>query len=257
MDFKKKLFLWDLSRYLILFFVLYNRGLFPTSAELLKTAPVLGSLKIGLEEFMSNDGHIWGDFYWMATGTDLRGQIWVFSMLGVVALDYLWAYKNSSFAGKLRIANWIIALGAYAGYTVFFPASPRYDYFIYAYLLAQYGWPVLLTVSAVISLAMMWLGVILLGGYLIHRSLEEDGNRWNTSVPVLLSLGIPGSGHIAVGKYRAGLFFLASAIIVWGVGFYMSFIVPFASFIPALLFWLYAANDVRKIMQAGSSPTLP
>jgi TM2 domain-containing membrane protein YozV len=92
---------------------------------------------------------------------------------------------------------------------------------------------------------MMWFGIIIVPGYLIYRSLKEENDSRAKNILFLLSMGIPGSGHLAIGKYRRGLFFLAAGSIIWAVDFYLFFITPLA-FVPTLLFWLYAARDVYR-----------
>lgn len=242
MESKKKLFFWDLARYLLLFLVFYP--IFG-GADFNPQNPVGWAFEVGASEFLTNDGHVWGDFVWIFGGIDLRGQIWLFSMLAIVVLDYFWVYKNWEIAKKLRIFNWIIALGAYAGYTIFFPQSPQYDYFIFAYGLSRLGWPFNFTFSAILSLVMMWLGVILISGWLIYKSLQEENSTWAKRILFLLSMGIPGFGHIAIGKIRHGVMFMALGLAIWTIDFYLFFASPFA-FIPTLLFWLYAARDASN-----------
>jgi len=161
-------------------------------------------------------------------------------------LGFLWAYKNSRFAKKLRIANWIIALFLYAGYTIFFPTSSQYDYFIYAYALSQLGWSANFIFSVILSFILMWMGVILISGYLIYKALHEENSVWARRVLFLLSMGVPGSGHIAIGKIKRGISFMSIGFIVWTIDFYLFFITPLA-FIPTLLLWLYVARDVYRI----------
>lgn len=239
---KKILFFWDFLRVIILFFIFYP--IFG-GAEIIPQNPVASALEIGLSEFLTNDGHIWGDIFWILTEIDLRGQIWIFSQPLIVLLGFLWAYKNLRIAKKLRIANWIIALLLYTGYTIFFPTSSHYDYFIYAYALSQLGWSVGFTFSVILSLALMWSGIILIPGYLIYKSLREENNKWARKILFLLSVGVPGSGHIAIGKIKHGILFMSIGFIIWIIDFYLFFITPFA-FIPTLLFWLYVARDVYK-----------
>lgn len=236
MDSKKRLFFWDLSRYLLLFLVFYPL------VQL--DEPDLNHISgwitaIGASELLTNDGHVWGDFHWILTGNDMRGQIWLFSMLFVVFLDYLWAFRGSAFAMRIRIANWAIAFAAYAGYTLFFPLSQRYDYFIYLYVLSETGWQAATVFLVLLSVAMMWLGVILADGYLIFRSLEKEDERLFRLMPVLLSLGIPGAGQIARGRYRRGAIFALLAVPVWAAGLFLHQV-------PTILFWAYAAHDARK-----------
>lgn len=250
MEARKKLFLWDLIRVVILFFIFYP--IFG-GAEFNGKNLVGSALEIGASEILTNDGHIWGDIPWILFGIDLRGQIWAFTQPAIVLIGFFWAYKNSVFAKKIRIANWIIALCLYAGWTIFFPLSPRYDYFIFAYVLAQTGWPLLLLVASVISIAMMWIGIIIVPGYLIYKSLKEENDSRAKNILFLLSMGIPGSGHLAIGKYRRGLGFMAAGFIIWAAGLYLFFITPLA-FIPVLLFWLYAARDVCR--EAGKGADL-
>lgn len=240
MEAKKKLFLWDLIRVVILFLVFYP--IFG-GAEINEKDLVGSALKIGVSEILTNDGHIWGDIPWILFGVDLRGQIWAFTQPAIVLVGFLWAYKNSIFAKKVRIVNWVIALCLYAGWTIFYPTSPKYDYFIFAYVLFQSGWPLILFVTSVMSLAMMWAGIIIIPGYLIYKTLKEENNIWAARILFLISMGIPGAGHFAIGKYKRGLFFLAIGSVIWAVDFYLFFITPLA-FIPTLLFWLYAARDV-------------
>jgi len=243
MESKKKLFFWDLIRYLVLFLVFYP--LFG-GAEYIPGNPVGWALEVGASEFLTNDGHVWGDFVWLLSGIDLRGIVWIFTQLAVVLLGYLWAYRNWGIARGLRIFNWIIALVVYAGYTIFFPASPQYDYFIFAYALSQMGWPLIFTLSAILSLTLMWLGVILISGYLIYKSLLEENSIWARRILFLLSMGVPGFGHIAIGKIKRGIAFMTIGSAIWAVDFYLFFVSPFA-FIPTLLFWLYVARDACKM----------
>jgi hypothetical protein len=242
MEAKKKLFLWDLIRVVILFFVFYP--IFG-GAEINEKDLVGSALKIGVSEILTNDGHIWGDIPWVLFNVDLRGQIWIIVQPIIVLLGFLWAYKNIMFARKLRIANWVIALALYAGWTIFYPTSPKYDYFIFAYVLFQSGWPLALIVSSLLSIIMMWAGIIIIPGYLIYKSLKEENNIWAAKILFLLSMGIPGAAHFAVRKYKRGLFFLAAGSVIWAVDFYLFFITPLA-FIPTLLFWLYTARDVYR-----------
>jgi len=245
MEIKKKLFYWDFIRTVILFFIFYP--IFG-GAEI-NTSNLAGwALEVGVSELLTNDGHIWGDIPWILFGVDLRGQIWMFAQPVIVLLGFLWAYKNSQFAKNLRIANWMIALGLYAGWTIFYPTTPKYDYFIFAYVLSQTGWSLILLVSFIISLAMMWTGVILISGYLIYKSLKEENSIWARKILFLMSMGIPGSGHLAVGKIKRGIFFMAVGFIIWAIDFYLFFITPFA-FIPTLIFWLYVARDAYNIQE--------
>lgn len=245
MESKKKLFFWDFLRLIILFFIFYP--IFG-GAEINLQNLAGSALEFGVSELLTNDGHIWGDIPWILTGMDLRGQIWIFSQPLIVLLGFLWAYKNSRIAKKLRIANWIIALGLYAGYTIFFPLSPKYDYFIYAYGLSQTGWPASFAISVILSLALMWLGVILISGYLIYKSLQEENSIWARRILFLLSMGVPGFGHIVIGKIKRGIVFMVLGFAIWAIDFYLFFISPFA-FIPALLFWLYVARDAYRIRE--------
>lgn len=243
MESKKKLFYWDLTRYLLLFLVFYP--LFG-GAEFIPGNPVGWALEVGASELLTNDGHVWGDFVWILSGMDLRGIVWLFGELAVVLLGYFWAYKNWGIAKKLRIFNWIIALGAYAGYTIFFPTNPQYDYFIYAYALSLTGWSAISTLSVILSLALMWLGVILISGYLIYKSLQEENSIWARRILFLLSTGVPGFGHIVIGKIKRGIVFMVLGFAIWAIDFYLFFISPLA-FIPTLLFWLYVARDAYRI----------
>lgn len=245
MESKKKLFFWDLTRYLALFLVFYP--LFG-GAEFIPGNPVGWALEVGASELLTNDGHVWGDFVWILSGMDLRGIVWLFSELAVVLLGYFWAYKNWGIAKKLRIFNWIIALCVYAGYTIFFPSSPRYDYFIYAYALSQAGWPLIFTLATSLSLILMWLGVILVSGYLIYKSLQEENSTWAKRILFLLSMGVPGFGHIVIGKIKRGIAFMMLGFTIWVIDFYLFFTTPLA-FIPTLLFWLYAARDAYRIQE--------
>jgi len=250
MEAKKKLFYWDFARVIILFFIFYP--IFG-GAEINQKNLIGWAFKIGASEFLTNDGHIWGDIPWLLFNIDLRGQIWMFSQPIIVLFGFLWAYKNSIFAKKLRIANWTIALGLYAGWTIFFPTFPKYDYFIFAYVLFQSGWLFMLFIAVIISLAMMWAGIIIIPGYLIYKSLKEENDNRAKNILFFLSMGVPGAGHVAIGKYKRGLIFLAAGSVIWAIDFYLFFITPLA-FIPTLLFWLYAARDVYR--EAGISEGL-
>ena len=243
MEAKKKLFYWDFIRIIVLFFIFYP--IFG-GAEINQLNLVGWALETGASELLTNDGHIWGDIPWILFNVDLRGQIWMFAQPAIVLFSFLWAYKNSAIAKKLRIANWIIALSLYAGWTIFYPTTPRYDYFIFAYVLSQSGWPLLLFIASVISIAMMWAGVIMVSGYLIYKSLKEENSAWARRILFLLSLGMPGFGHIAIGKIKRGIIFMAIGFTVWAIDFYLFFITPFA-FVPTLLFWFYVARDAYKI----------
>lgn len=243
MEAKKKLFYWDFIRIIVLFFIFYP--IFG-GAEINQSNLIGWALETGLSELLTNDGHIWGDIPWILFNVDLRGQIWLFAQPAIVLLSFLWAYKNSQIAKKLRIANWIIALSAYAGYTIFFPTSPQYDYFIYVYALTLTGWPAIFSLSVILSLALMWLGVILISGYLIYKSLQEENSIWAKRILFLLSMGVPGFGHIVIGKIKRGIVFMALGFAIWAIDFYLFFVSSFA-FIPTLLLWLYVARDAYII----------
>ena len=90
------------------------------------------------------------------------------------------------------------------------------------------------------------MGVILISGYLIYKALHEENSVWARRVLFLLSMGVPGSGHIAIGKIKRGISFMSIGFIVWTIDFYLFFITPLA-FIPTLLLWLYVARDVYRI----------
>lgn len=244
------MFFWDLARIIILFFIFY-----PVfgGAEINEKNLIAWALEIGASEFLTNDGHIWGDIPWILFNIDLRGQIWIFAQPAMVLLGFLWAYKNNAFAKKLRIANWMIAFGLYAGWTIFYPASPKYDYYIFAYVLSQSGWSFALLISAIISIVMMWAGVIMISGYLIYKSLREENNPWAKKILFLLSMSVPGAGHLALGKYKRGLIFLAVGSVIWAIDFYLFFITPLA-FIPTFMYWFYVARDVYR--EAGKNAGL-
>lgn len=243
MENKKKLFYWDFARIIVLFFIFYP--IFG-GAEIDRANLSGWAIETGISELLTNDGHVWGDIPWIFFNIDLRGQIWIFAQPAIVLLSFMWVYKNSATAKKLRILNWFSALGLYAGWTVFFPTAPRYDYFIFAYVLSQTGWPSLLLILSVISVAMMWAGVIMVSGYFIYRSLLDENSGLAKKIPVAMSLGIPGTGHFAVGRRRRGAIFLFAGSFVWTIDFYLSFITPLA-FVPTLLFWAYSAYDVNKL----------
>ncbi|MFA6096212.1 MAG: hypothetical protein WC788_01130 [Candidatus Paceibacterota bacterium] len=242
MENKKKLFYWDFARIIVLFFIFY-----PVfgGAEIDQADLSGWAIETGISELLTNDGHVWGDIPWILFNIDFRGQIWIFAQPVIVALSFLWAYKNSVIAKRLRIANWFIALCLYAGWTIFYPTTPKYDYFIFAYVLSQTGWPPILLVSFLISILMMWAGVVLVSGYYIYKSLLDEKNGLEKIIPLAMSMGIPGTGHFAVGKRRRGAIFLFMGSLVWAIDFYLFFITPLA-FIPTLLFWAYSAYDVNR-----------
>lgn len=244
MESKKKLFFWDLIRLVLLFFVFYP--LFG-GAQINPKNLVGWAIETGVSELLTNDGHIWGDFVWIFTGVDLRGKIWLFAQPAIVVLGFLWAYKGLTFAKKLRIFNWFIALTAYAVWTIFFSTAQRYDYFIYAYVLSQTGWPVILTFSVLLSIVLMWLGIVLISGFFIYKALLEEKSSWAGSIPVFVSLGVPGAGHFFVKEYIRGVIFLIFAIIIWASCFYLYYIIPKLSFIPVAVFWAYGMFDVWRL----------
>jgi len=244
MESKKKLFFWDLIRLILLFFIFYP--LFG-GAKINPKNLVGWAIETGFSELLTNDGHIWGDFVWIFTGVDLRGKIWIFTQPVIVSLGFLWAYRGSAAAKNFRIFNWFIALIAYSLYTIFFSTAQRYDYFIYAYVLSQTGWPVILTFSVFLSIVLMWLGVVLISGFLIYKSLLEEKSSWARRIPVLVSLGVPGVGHFFVKEYIRGVIFLIFAIIIWLSCFYLHYIIPKLSFIPVAVFWAYGMFDVWRL----------
>lgn len=242
MEARKKLFLWDLVKVIILFLIFYP--IFG-DAEINENNLIGSVVEIGISELLTNDGHIWGDIPWVLFNIDMRGQIWMIAQPIIASFGFLWAYKSIAIAKKLRIANWMVALGLYSGWTIFYPVSPKYDYFIFAYVLSRSGWPLILFVLSVISLVMMWAGIIIIPGYLIYKSLKEENNIWAARVLFLISMGMPGAGHFAIGKFKRGMIFFMVGSIIWAADFYLFFITPLA-FVPTLLFWLYAARDVCR-----------
>lgn len=261
---KKKLFYWDLIRTILFFLIISTLGWkwkmvqkVIYSEETLRAfqqigVPLVGSpatmadwsfywFYLGVGNFMANDGHIWGDMVYVLSGQtiDPRMLIWIFSIPAIVFLDYLWAFRSSKIAMKLRVANWTIDLFLLFVWTVFLPLLPNYDYRVWLLTIVywNYAWWVILL--SIFILSLMWLGPILITGFLIFKELLSSKSKFASWMPALLSLGIPGAGQIAKGRYKRGLLFLLPVIPIWLVGL-------FTFYIPTLIWWLFAAYDVKR-----------
>ena len=87
----------------------------------------------------------------------------------------------------------------------------------------------------------MWLGAVLVNGYLMYKQYTVTDKKRAPWIAALLSLGVPGVGQIAIGKYKRGAVFLLLAPLIWLIGLYLYYI-------PTLILWLYAAYDAKKQM---------
>jgi len=167
--YKKKLFYWNLIQYVgywtwILVAVLIGRPI---------ANPILWWVDVTVSEFLSNDGHIWGDLASMFIRLDLRGIVWAFSMFAVVVLSYLWAYRHSRAARCLRTGSYLVTLLMYLIWTIFFTWDPRYDYYVWAKIIISYNFSLIVILMAFVAIVSMWFGVIISNGYLIFKSWKE------------------------------------------------------------------------------------
>lgn len=179
--YKKKLFYWNLIQtvgYWLFFYVVWYPLVRPAIEAISKGGTIENwfwfFFGLPVSEFLSNDGHVWGDLFWIFTGVDLRGIIWMFSMPAITILSYLWAHRNSRIAKYLRTFSYLVALSAYLIYTIFFTWDPRYDYFIWLAIIYIWNWAWWVIVIAIVTVAMMWFGVIVSNGYLIWKAWKEE-----------------------------------------------------------------------------------
>ena len=266
LDYKKKLFYWDFIRIIPWAIMILTMGGRVRMAEkaiiseatlqafLQSGVPLVGSpatlvdwawllFWIPVFEFLTSDGHIWGDFLFILSGytPDIQMFVWVFSLPTIILLDYLWAYRDNNTAKNLRTANWVIALLAYFIWTVFFPLNKHYDYFVWFCFITYWHWAWWIVLIAIVSIVSMWFGVLLVSGPLIYKQCTVTDKKRAPWIAALLSLGVPGVGQIAIGKYKRGAVFLLLAPLIWLIGLYMYYI-------PTLILWLYAAYDAKKQM---------
>jgi len=239
----KRLFYFDFVRTFILFFVLLpwvaSPDVFiPEDGVPSKLEATNWILWTSASEFLTNDGHVWGDFVWIATGftRDLRGNVWQFSLPFIILLDYLWAFKRNRTAMNLRIANWVIAASAYIIWTVIFPLSTNYDYAVWIYALDLYNYQPWIISLVTLGILSMWLGVILIPGYLIYRVLMQQRNPNAPYIAAILSLSIPGAGQMACKNVKRGVVFLSAAPIFWILGIFLYHI-------PTVIWWGLSARD--------------
>lgn len=178
--YKKKLFFWNLIQYVFM-------RIFMIALSPFKTNPIIWWVYMVTTEFFTNDGHIYGDFVYIFRGTDIRGVIWWFSILAMVLLSYLWAYRKRKVAKYLRAGSYLVTLISYIFWTVFFiwgegyvntgwarKIAEGYDYAGWARKIAAYNYNPFVILMGVISLSAMWFGVIISNGYLIYRGWREE-----------------------------------------------------------------------------------
>lgn len=166
--YRKKLYYWNLIQYIMS----WVNAIFIVPLQAF--GPVGWYIYITVTEFFTNDGHIYGDFAYLATGQEIRALVWIFSMLFVVVLSYLWAFRGSRRAGYARTISYLITLGSYVGWTLFFTWAEGYDYAVWANYIVLYEYNPLVILLAAIALLIMWFGVIISNGYLIYKSWKAD-----------------------------------------------------------------------------------
>ena len=253
MDYKKKLFWWDFLRFIILlpfYYIPFLKEVFPINIfteevlqlsyfELQKLVVRFG-IGLGIRESLSNSGHIWGDFTYLITGNiNVWAPICLFTIPIIIVLDYLWAYRNKAWSGKIRTANWFITMLAYFVWTVFFTLDQRYDYYVWLFLVDYFHWKLWVIFLAIYALSMMWIKLIV-SGYFIYKEYSLADKRWAPWVLAVLSLGVPGTGQIAKGEVKKGIVFLLLSPFILIVSLFLYHI-------PALIWWLYAAYDAKRI----------
>jgi hypothetical protein len=164
--YKKKLFYWNLIQYVFMWVCIIIFSPFQSN-------PIMWWIYITTAEFFTNDGHVYGDFGYIFTGMEIRGIIWVFSILAMVVLSYLWAYRNSNIAKYLRTTSYLITLISYIIWTLFFTWREDYDYGVWAKIIVAYNYNPLVILMAITSLSAMWFGVVISNGYLIYKGWKE------------------------------------------------------------------------------------
>lgn len=183
-DYKKKLFFWNLIQYVLYFILnLLFWNTYTTILYLMQAGDYsFGNLLlfwfyVSFSELLTLDFHVFGDFIWILTNIDLRIlSLYLFMPAGII-IDYLWAFKASNKAKYLRISIFSIALLSYLRYTFFEFMDPRYDYFIWYYIINQYGFNIVAIVLALSAILMMWFGVIISNGYLIYKAWKTERER--------------------------------------------------------------------------------
>jgi len=169
--YKKKLCYWNIVQFICYWvcFIVFS----PFQAN-----PIMWSVYMLTTEFFTNDGHVYGDIVYILTGREIRGIIWIFTILAMIVLSYLWAFRKNNVAKFLRTGSYMVTLTSYVIWTLFFtggfPGGPRYDYAGWASRIVAYRYNPLVILMAIISLSAMWFGVIVSNGYLIYKGWREE-----------------------------------------------------------------------------------